>query len=457
MKPYKKVKPDYENIHDWEFYASDVLCEYSQCIDEGLEVEEYKELFDAVSKLPKSEIKSDLGDVIYKIVCSAKIAEDYPYTEPNALDEIRALRQPHMLSGTVDESRLEDKIYGAWLGRVCGCMLGKTVECIRTDELIPFLKETGNYPMHRYILRSDLTEEMYEKYRFDFRNKDYADEIDGMPPDDDTNYVVLAQQIFEEYGRDFTPRDVAKSWADSQPKYAYCTAERVAFRNFANGFEPPKSAVYKNPYREWIGAQIRGDYWGYINPGNPEKAAELAWRDASISHVKNGIYGEMFAAAMIAAAAVTDKIEDIILAGLAEIPKTSRLYSEVMSIVELYRQSRPAAEAFDLVHSRYDEYTGHGWCHTISNAMIVAAALLYGEGDYGKTVCMAVETGFDTDCNAATAGSIVGMISGAKALPECWTAPINDTLHTTIFGVGTVKISAAAQKNMSHIEQMNRA
>lgn len=454
MKQYQKVKPDYEKITDWEFYASDVLTEYSQCIDEGLKVGDYKELFDAVAKLPKSEIKSDLGDVIYKIVCSAETDENYPYTEPNALDEIRALRQPHMLSGTVDEAGLEDKIHGAWLGRVCGCMLGKTVEGIRTDELIPFLKETGNYPMHRYILRSDLTEELCEKYRFGFKHREYADEIDGMPPDDDTNYVVLAQRIFEKYGRDFTPHDVARAWVDSQPKYAYCTAERVAFCNFVKGFEPPESAVYKNPYREWIGAQIRGDYWGYINPGNPEKAAELAWRDASISHVKNGIYGEMFAAAMIAAAAVTDKMEDIILAGLAEIPKTSRLYSDVMSIVDIYRQSRPAAEAFELVHSRYNEYTGHGWCHTNSNAMIVAAALLYGESDYGKTVCMAVETGFDTDCNAATAGSIVGMINGAKALPECWTAPINDTLHTAIFGVGTVKISAAAKKTMAHIKRM---
>ena len=447
------VKLDYEKIHDWKFYASDILVEYEQSVDEGLDIEKYKDLFEAVSKLPKDEIKKDLGDVIYKIVSNAKQKEDYPFNEPSELDAIRALRKPYPLCGEVDKAKLKDKIYGAWLGRVCGCFLGKPVEGVRSEELIPFLKETGNYPMSRYILRSDIKDGMCDKYNFDFgnENKIYADEAVCMPFDDDTNYTVLAQIIREKYGKDFTPHDVITAWSDNQPEYAYCTAERVAFRNFVNGFTPPRSALYQNPYREWIGAQIRGDYWGYINPGNPELAAEMAWRDASISHVKNGIYGEMFVAAMIASAAVTSGTEEIILCGLAQIPCTSRLYKDITDILDKFKSGVSRQDTFDYIHTRFDEHTGHGWCHTISNAMIVAASLLYGGGDFGKSICMAVQTAFDTDCNGATVGSILGMANGAQSIPESWSKPLNDSLETTIFNVGTVKISEMAKKTMAHI------
>ena len=85
--------------------------------------------------------------------------------------------------------------------------------------------------------------------------------------------------------------------------------------------------------------------------------------------------------------------------------------------------------------------------------MIVAAALLYGKGDFGRSICMAVETGFDTDCNGATVGSVLGMRNGAKNIPNCWTSPINDTLQTSIFGVGTVKISDRAKLTIEHIKK----
>ena len=338
------------------------------------------------------------------------------------------------------------------MGRICGCMLGKTVEGIRTNELIPFLKETGNYPMRRYILRSDLNEEIQNKYKFHFASTRYADTIDGMPVDDDTNYTVLYQEIIQKYSRDFTPFDVSRAWLHFQPKDFYCTAERVAFCNFVKGYEPPESARYKNPYREWIGAQIRADYFGYINPGNPELAAEMAWRDASISHTKNGIYGEMFVAAMLAVAAETKNIKDIILGGLAQIPHTSRLHKEIMLVVDGFEDGVSQSDCFKSIHKKYDEYSAHGWCHTISNAMIVAASLLYGDGDYGKSICMSVETGFDTDCNGATVGSILGMANGIDSIPEYWTKPINDTLHTSILGLDIVKISDRVKLTLEHIK-----
>lgn len=245
--------------------------------------------------------------------------------------------------------------------------------------------------------------------------------------------------------------DVSRAWLALQSKDSYCTAERVAFCNFVKGFEPPESAVYKNPYREWIGAQIRGDYFGYINPGKPEIAAEMAFRDASISHIKNGIYGEMFVAAMLAVAACTDNIKDIILSGLAQIPHTSRLHEAITDVLKGYEHGISQKDCFAGIHHRYDEYTTYGWCHTISNAMVVVVALLYGNGDFGKSICMAVENGFDTDCNGATVGSILGMVKGIGGIDEVWTNPINDTLHTSIFGVGTTKISDRVKQTLAHI------
>lgn len=446
------VKLDYENMGEWEYYCNDIDQEYKQCVDEGLDIEKYKDIFSAVKNLPNNEIRKKFSDVLFDAVCEAKFVDGYKYNEPSDIEGIKALRKAHIFEKkTFDNETLKNKIAGAWMGRVCGCLLGKPVEGIRTNDFIPFLKETDNYPLERYMLASDITEEMYEKYNFNLRDKCFADTVHGMPVDDDTNYVVLAQKIINDYGKDFKPQDVAKSWIKYQSREAYFTAERVAFDNFVKGFKPPFSAMYKNPYREWIGAQIRGDYFGYINPGNSEKAAEMAFRDASISHIKNGIYGEMWVSAMISCAAVTDNIEDIILGGLGEIPHTSRLYDAVTGILADFKNGASYDDCVKKIHSLYDEHTGYGWCHTISNAMIVTAALLYGEGDFGKSICMAVQPAFDTDCNGATVGSVLGMRNGISAIGEEWRKPVDDTLHTSIFGVGTVKISHMIEKTMEHI------
>lgn len=443
----------FENMMKWEFYPTAVLDEYKQSYDEGLDVEQYKLLFEAVDRLPSSNIKKDLGDIIHRIVRSASYRKDYMYCEPSTLPEIKKLRKEfHFIPN--NKRDIKDKIYGAWLGRICGCMLGKSVESIRTAELKRFLRETDNFPMTRYITREDLKKVDLSEYNFNFQLSIFADDIACMPVDDDTNYTVLAQAIFDEYGEGFTPENVAAAWIKYQSKNAYCTAERVAYRNFVKGYYPPNSATHKNPYREWIGAQIRADYWGYINPGNPEKAAEMAFRDASISHIKNGIYGEMFVAAMLAAAAKTDNMEDIVLSGLSQIPHTSRLYDDIMKVFNQYKEGENQKGIFDYIHSRYNESETYGWCHTNSNAMVVVASLLCGGGDYGKSVCMAVETGFDTDCNGATVGSVVGMANGKACIDKAWSEPINNTLDTSIFGIGRVSIEECVEKTLLHIESL---
>lgn len=449
-----EIKTDYNHADDFTRYHKDIMAEFNQSIEEGLDLEKYKSLFETVSKMENGEEKAKKSDELFKLVMETSLRKDYKYNEPNELSKIKELRKEHkFLQQMPNEATLKAKLVGAWTGRACGCLLGKPLEGIRSDELIPLLKETGNYPLHRYLLKTDIKDDMHSRYKFYLKNKAYADTVDGMPVDDDTNYVVLGQKIIEEYGRDFDTTSVGKAWLKYQSVYSYFTAERVAFINLINCLEPPATAIYKNVCREWIGAQIRGDYFGYINPGAPEAAAEMAFKDARLSHVKNGIYGEMLVSAMLSCAAVTENIEDIIFGGLAQIPATSRLYEAVIKIYDLYKSGASSDEVFEYIHSQYDEHTDHGWCHTISNAMIVIAALLYGEGDFGRSICIAVGMAFDTDCNGATVGSILGMRGGIACINEYWKKPVNNKIHTSIFGVGTVDIEKAAEKTLEQIKQ----
>ena len=454
MKQSSMPRKHYEKMHEWDLYAKQLHIELRQSLEEGLEIEQYRPLFESVIAMPLDENKEKAADILYDIVSSVPLRENYPYREPSDLASILDARNLSLLDqqGTKLPDDLADRIRGAWYGRIIGCLLGKPVEGMRTDELLPLLKGSGNYPMYRYILSSDVTEEQMSTYRFKLAGRCFADTVDAAPVDDDTNYTVLYQMIVEKYGRDFTPYDVSRMWVSKQSKNAYCTAERVAFLNFVNGYLPPDSAVYKNPYREWVGAQIRGDYFGYINPGDPVTAADMAWRDASVSHIKNGIYGEMFISAAIACAAVTDDVEQILLGGLSQIPATSRLYEAVMNVIERYRQGESAESFFADLHTRWDEFNVHDWCHTISNAEIVAASMLWCQGDFNRAICMAVETGFDTDCNGATIGSILGMRGGMRAIGNQWIAPLHGKLKTSIFGVDTVEIESLIERTMKHIE-----
>lgn len=402
--------------------------------------------------------RENLAEQAYQAVQALGIRPDYPYCEPSDLAGIqKEARHSRILP--VDKDALEDKIYGAWLARCAGCLLGQPVEGWRSARINGLLQDTGNYPAQHYI-SSDIDKETREKYGVKDEGKVYGsthvnwiNNVSWMPEDDDTNYTVIALKLLEEYGMDFTPEDAAECWLMNLPYLHVCTAERVAYRNLVMGKYPPHSASFANPYREWIGAQIRADLFGYVAPGKPALGAELAWRDASISHVKNGIYGEMWMAAMLSAAAAEQDMERVIQLGLDEVPEKSRLHEAVNEVVLWHRQGETWQQALEKIHGRYDEANGHDWCHTVSNAMIVAAALLFGEKDLGMTLAIAVQAGFDTDCNAASAGSVLGMMLGAKKLPTDWIAPLNDTLISGVDGFGKVKISELAARTVRLAEK----
>ena len=452
----KEYIPDYGKMHAWESYAKSLEIEYEQLQDEGKDVENLKDVFLAVSKLPSTKRKEELADVLFKMVDSLPTRNGYQYVEPNDLNTIKALRDGYVANdehACPSGDALLDKVHGGWIGRICGCYLGKPVECIKMPDMEKVLTRTSNYPLHRYISLEEIEKIDCSDITFPIKQRAYPSDFNRMPSDDDTNYILIAYEVLKRYGRDFKSADVAEVWLSTQTKYAYCTAERVAYINLINGYVPPESAEYKNAYREWIGAQIRADFYGYINPGHPEMAAEMAYRDARVSHVKNGVYGSMWVAAMIAEAFVTDDIETIIRTGLSQIPSTSRLHKAVSRIIGKHESGVSAEDCIADIRSRWDEWKGHHWCHTISNAESVTASLLYGNKDYGKSICMAVGACFDTDCNGATVGSVLGTAIGYRALPSYWKDRVHNTLESTLAGYSSVSIDEMAEKTMEFIQK----
>ena len=226
----------------------------------------------------------------------------------------------------------------------------------------------------------------------------------------------MAMALVKQKGINFTLSDMADFWMNNVPILRTCTAERVAYRNFTNNIEPPDSAVVRNPYREWIGAQIRADFFGYVAMDQPDLAAEMAWRDASIFHVKNGIYGAMWVAAMLSVAMTQTDVRRIIEIGLTEIPQKSRFFEAIYEIVNRHAAGDPYSETMQYIHQRWDETRSHHWCHTLANPQIVAMGLLYGEGDYEEAITRAVLPCFDTDCNGADGGIHHGHDAGCQGI-----------------------------------------
>lgn len=301
--------------------------------------------------------------------------------------------------------------------------------------------------------------------RFDLREEDamtsydrqkveWYDNLNGQfPNDDDINYTVIALKILERYGRDYTMEDVAEAWLLGIPAFHACTAERAAIRNLMNGVLPPKSAVECNPYREWIGAQIRGDFFGYVNPGHPLEAAEMAYRDASVSHTKNGVYGEMFIAALISLCFVPDMtMIERIYAALQQIPPKSRLKESLDEVCRWYEQGWTFDTMAETVHQRYHEEEMFDWCLTIPNAMLVVACLLCYD-NFDDAVTAAVLSGFDTDCNGATVGSIMGAIHGLKGIDPKWYEAFDGIARTSVHGYHEIPLQELAERTISLIKE----
>lgn len=376
---------------------------------------------------------------------SASRAPGWRYDEPD--DDaslhtfIDAVLPPQRLwKGDADE--LRRRLHGAWLGRCIGCCLGKPVEGLTRREIEAYARAAGDFPITTYLPLLDPLPDGVS-HLHESAGYSAAGLFDAMPRDDDIDWTILGLSMLESHGDRLDTSDVAVAWLDSLPFTQTFTAERAAYRNLLQGFVPPATATHDNPYREWIGALIRADIFGYVHPGRPAAAARLAIVDARISHVGNGIYGEMWAAALVASAFTETDMLGAVAAANAFVPSGSRLHAALSRTVQLYETGAPWGDAINILESELGHYD---WVHTINNAAHITAALLWGDGDFTKTVSLVVQSGCDTDSTGATAGSVFGAMHGVDAIPRNLAEPLNNCVRSAIRGFDRITISELVER-----------
>ena len=365
------------------------------------------------------------------------IDADLAKKEPDDLAAIRALRPdgPRRFGESLDRESLPDKLEGALLGRMAANILGSPVEFWDIEKMEALAEET-NLPFPPTDYWTYVPEPARLRYQMSRRDEYTRGKLNGVPVDDDIAYTLLGLLIMEDFGPNLTVDDIGKAWLKYLPYAA--TAEAISLANLKAGVPPAEAALKDNLCREWIGADIRSDPWGYVAPGWPEKAAELAYYDAYISHRRQGIYGEMYFSAAIAAAFSVDDPMEALRIGLTEIPAecaTAKAIRWALNEASNIKDYRSARDAMD------EKFKGMHKVHTINNACLTVWGLSIGGTDYTKVISETVAMGMDNDCTAATAGSIVGAIVGKAGIPEHWYKNFNDEVHSYLIGQKKFAIS----------------
>jgi len=383
---------------------------------------------------------------IYADLIAAPRSGDWAYEEPDGLDDILDTLPPSS-TGSVADDRLDDQVLGGWLGRIAGNNLGKPVEWgphWTPEHIRSYLEHADAYPLRDYF---PLLDPM--PAQFDLREnwpETTRGNIDGAARDDDIDYPILGLHLLETHGAAITPAVVGEAWLTLFPYRQIFTAERAAYLNLLHGVAPELAASTRNPYREWIGALIRGDVFGWVSPGRPRAAMTLAYQDAALSHVANGVYGELWSAALLAGAFTASTVAEAFELSLDHVPPRSRLAETLRDVQGMRAAGLTWEDALEQIRSRYGHYS---WVHTIPNAAIIAAGLLWGEDDYSATIGLTVMGGWDTDSNAATTGSVAGVVLGASRLPAHFIEPLHDRTRSALFGFDYSRISDLARRTVS--------
>jgi hypothetical protein len=388
------------------------------------------------------------------------IRPDYPYDEPDAYDAIIAAADEVPPLEPIDDAEYAERIKGAWFGRCAGVVLGKPLEMGWDHRMIRrYLESINAYPLNDWVPAR--SEELDLTLRADCLPSTRGN-VHFTQPDDDIHYTVMSLLLVEQKGLEFTKLDVGRNLLENVPYYWLWGADNQIYYHLVRLARDPtleqqldNLRLMLNPWREWIDGQLKADVWGYIAPAAPRAGAPYIHRQASLSLTKNGIYGGMFVAGCISAAlSKTPTIDTILRGGLSVIPRRSRLAEAVRNVMAWYAADRNWIATCEKIYARY----GHlHFADQINNLALVVLALVHGQLDYTKTITTAVMAGTDTDCNSATAGSIVGAAIGYTNLDQRWIAPLNDRVKTVVAGFGEGTISELVQRTIAIREQLREA
>lgn len=352
--------------------------------------------------------------------------------EPETLEEIHMNRldAKHRLIDRIPEDYTE-RWLGSFLGRGAGCTLGAGLEFQSVSNMEKWAKHFGDeFPLTDYW--SHVKSPDSPRYIVGNSTNLTKGNMDCIPVDDDTAYSLIGLLTIEKYGQKFSHQDMADLWRSEIPmqsengSWGLFWGERRLVKNLNIGIDVKRAGYYMNPNVQSVAAWTRADTWGYVAPGWPEKAAELAYKDASINHRRNGVYGSMFMAAAVSAAFVVGEPIEAIKIALNEIPQKSMMAEAVKWALSIAPQVKNYKDAVEAVTSRY---AGMFEGHAINNALYVIFGIIIGGRDFTKVIGETVAMGFDNDCTGATAGSIVGAVIGKQNIPKHWYEPFNNRVQ----------------------------
>lgn len=294
----------------------------------------------------------------------------------------------------LNREQLKDKILGCWIGKNIGGTMGA-----------PYEGDTSMQNIQGYATPK------------------------GVPlPNDDLDLQLVWLKAIEDVGpKMLTSNILAEYWMSQIPphwcEYGICKS------NMQYGLMPTLSGEFNNSrLKNSNGAWIRSEIWACLAPGFPNIATKYAVMDACVDHgINEGTNAEIFTAALESYAFIESDIRLLIEKALTFISKESRLYKCIMLVLSEFDKKTPYRDVRNMV---VEELSDLGWFTAPGNVSFMVIGLLYGNGDFKQTLIYAINCGDDTDCTAATCGSILGIIYGAKAIPEELKEYVGDRIVT---------------------------